>query len=207
MIKSCANHGLYGHFLAEPDEHNAQHAQLRLWHPKELAIMFSPVFDVVIMKDHETAWKHLGNAITTNHACFLLVAAMPLLLIDPPNLTTRDALLSLLEHRIHKDNIVVHSHPKCWILTLSQERQHHQERVEAFLRVVHQEVGSIPHATFLHEAQGIISFADIRQLWDHDQVISSDSADFPDTDMLDEASNLYRRHQDSWHIYPTIGCS
>ena len=165
------NHGLYGHFLAEPDEHNAQHAQLRLWHPKELAIMFSPVFDVVIMKDHETAWKHLGNAITTNHACFLLVAAMPLLLIDPPNLTTRDALLSLLEHRIHKDNIVVHSHPKCWILTLSQERQHHQERVEAFLRVVHQEVGSIPHATFLHEAQGIISFADIRQLWDHDQVI------------------------------------
>ena len=179
----------------------------RLWHPKELAIMFSPVFDVVIMKDHETAWKHLGNAITTNHACFLLVAAMPLLLIDPPNLTTREALLSLLEHRIHKDNIVVHSHPKCWILTLSRERQHHQERVEAFLKVVQHEVGSIPHATFLTWS------ARHHFVRRHSSAVGSwpsdppDSTDLSDTDLLDETSNVYRRHQNPWHIYPAIGCS
>lgn len=85
-------HGLYGHFLVEADESNPQNTQLRLWHPKELAIMFTPVFDVILMRDCETAWKHLGNAITTNHACFLFVAALPLILCEPPQLSTRDAL-------------------------------------------------------------------------------------------------------------------
>ena len=164
-------HGLYGHFLAETDPSNPQLTQLRLWHPKELAIMFMPVFDLVIMKDHQTAWKHLGNAIATNHACFLLVAVLPLLLIEGTNLTTRDALLSLLEHRLHKGNLVVQSHPKCWILTLEEESQYHLDRIENFLSVIKKEIGSIPHATFFHTAKGIIAFSDIRQLWDHNQVL------------------------------------
>ena len=164
-------HGLYGHFLAETDASTHQTTQLRLWHPQELAIMLSPVFDVVLMREYETAWKHLGNAITTNHACFLLVAVLPMLLCEPPTLNTRDALLSLLESRLKNENTVVHSHPKCWILTTKEELDFHQHRVENFLNIISQEVGSIPHATFLHADKGVIAFDDIRALWNHQQIL------------------------------------
>ena len=185
-------HGLYGHFLIETDVNRPQLTQLRLWHPHELAIMFSPVFSLVLMKDHETAWRHLGNAITTNHACFLVVASLPLLLIDPPKLTTQDALLSLLEHRLQKDKIVVQQNPKCWILTVAEEQDMHKTRVEAFLAVISQEVGAIPHATFFHEQKGVLTFANVRAIWNCSNTMPEKSSNIAHTEPLDEAANQHR---------------
>ena len=161
------------YILIENDANNSQTTQLRLWHPQELAVMFTPVSKVVLMKELETARKHLGNAITTNHACFLLVACLPLLVSNMPTLTTRDALISLLEHRLTKDNLVVHDHLKCWLLTKHEEVDIHAPRIEAFMKVISHEVGSIPYATFYHEAKGVLTFEAVRALWQQNNVIQS----------------------------------
>ena len=163
-------HGFIGPFLIESDATSPKLSRLRLWHPQELAIMFSPVFHIVLMKEYETAWKHLGNAITTNHACFLLVACLPLVLCSPPDFTTRDALLSLLEHRLKKDNLVIHTRSTCWLLSNTEEGAIQSSRIEAFLNVISQEIGSIPYATFYHEKQGVVAFDLIRSIWSQKQV-------------------------------------
>ena len=166
--KELQTHGLYGHFLVE--QITGEHSKLRLWHPLELAIMFLPVKTVSINKQHVLAWKHLGNAIATNHACYAFVASLALLLHSPPEIGTREALLSLLDQRLNKKNATIVDLEKCWIITQPEMIEEESQRIQHFLNTITSEVGAIPSATFLNE-QSIVTFAQVRQIWNLTQSI------------------------------------
>lgn len=170
--RELTTHGLYGHFQVESYA-SSNATQLRLWHPLELAIMFIPVDTVVISKQNDVAWQHLGNAITTNHACFAFVASLTLLLKDPEQITTRDALISLLEKRLQVNNSVIIDMGNWWVITLPHHVEAETARIRHFSQTIHKEVGAIPTATFYHSDKGVLSFAQVRAIWEAQQQIPS----------------------------------
>ena len=168
--RELTTHGLYGHFMVDQELTNRP-TQLRLWHPLELAIMFIPIDSVVISKQYDVAWKHLGNAIATNHACFAIVAALSLVLTTEAPIATRDALISLLEHRLNVNNSVVIDMGQWWLITLPTLAETETKRIDHFSKIIHKEVGAIPSATFYHDHFGIVSFQQVRAIWRAQQQI------------------------------------
>ena len=161
--------GLFGHFFAESKEAGSK--QLRLWHPLELAHMFGIDGHVCVPKTAEIAWKQLGNAIATNHAAFAIAMVLPFLLYPSQFVTTQSVLNSLFEQHLRADQVQRFETDKTWILADSNIDAAIVQRIQLFDSSICHEVGSIPAGTLFHQQLGVVTFAQIKAIWNADTEI------------------------------------
>ena len=166
--------GLYGHFFAEPQLDGS--TQLRLWHPLELVHMFGVDAFVCVPKQPEIAWKQLGNAIASNHACFAVAMVLPFLLQQPVPVTTQQILNSLYERHLRAEQTMRTETPNAWILHAADIAPEELDRIHFFDSNIRKEIGSIPTATLFHQQLGIVAFEQIKAIWSAASEIPSELA-------------------------------
>ena len=113
--------------------------------------------------------SHLNSAFGTQLSWQL--CSFPLTQWSFPNkmMLLGSTLVTPSPQIMHVNNSVLIDMDKWWVITLPHQAEAEVQRLQKFSSAIHSEVGSIPAATFYHQQHGILTFAQVRSMWNAQQ--------------------------------------